>query len=793
MIPVYTWFMHWNTLSVPLAQVSKDGELPSRVLLFRWGINDTAKGPFLLDEEGAKSVLSYQDEHGADVMVDLEHLSLDTESMSFDPDARAWCRLETDDAGLWMTDARWTRDGEHRLRERTQRYVSPAFITDDEIEPPRITQIHNIALTAVPATHHASALMAAANRARNFSMTPEQMRKLLSLRSSGVADNEILKTLAIDIKSLQSVVKAMGGDPGGDLGSLMSTVAAYAKELADMAAGKESSESAPSAEPVAEAADMPTEEDKEAEAVSDRADNDELVRLRAQRDAAYAAQAKEIETLKAQVAEREAQDRVELTAELVRRNALTPAIAWADPNTRKVSEMVSKLSVDDLKGWVERSGGVSTLSVSPPTGGGIVAAKSGPDVSEYEIKRVRFLANRNRVDEDLAIERYCDQKQRQLNAAERIGGESVNRFGRRLTQDDVIASETGRIGPAEVQTLTNAVRPHEVFGTTAQRAIEEFRLDLMVNQATMPDDWTQKYGITIPGGTTKDTFPLDFSAVKYQERLGQNAAAETPQSRDIQLTKREFRVAKMGSLRRIQEGDFAYIRSWQQGSAQFARAKVALRAKLLKTALEAGTSTYWGYSADQPTGVEGVYYFATTHKVHPFNPKMTILSSGATTWSNYQASATPLGTANLFQELDSMLYVPHFDGELLGTEGDALLLPTSLVGVARRMFDQQAFRSDGETSSVQLSNEFYGRPMAREHASQLAGTDATADYYILSTGTIAQGFEPWVVAEDAADEILIWDESSDFYKDTHMIKVEEVTMLNVALAWPHGIHYVKGS
>lgn len=772
-----------RSLSVPVDASASD-ELPSEIRLFVSGVNDTAKGPFLFDEEAARRVMAAASSWDVDIMIDLEHLSLDEDAPNYDPDARGWGRLELRaDGSLWLVGVRWTPDGAQRLRERRQRYISPAFAIDTN-DPPRPTEILNIALVAMPATHSTPALVAA--RRRGESMNPKQLAKLLKLRREGKSESEILAALAIDIKSLQAVVKAMGGDPSGDLGTLMATVAAYAQELADMASGKPAE--APAAEVAEEMAAPPAEEEKPAQM------SRELAQLRNERLAREKADADELQRLRAEKLSREAEERRGLVARLVVLGRETPATAWVNSDGRTPRGSLASMPLSELRERVEAFGGAPFAGAAPvaPPSGSVTSATSGPEISEYEAKRVALAAKRAGVDADAAIERYIDIKTRQLNAAQRLNRD-VNRFGRKLEQGHVIASVTGKIGAAEIRTLTNAVRPHETFGTTSQRAIEEFRLDLMVNQAAMPDDWTQEFGLTVPGGTTKDTFPLDFSAVKYHERLAQNAKAETPQAREISLTKREFRVAKQGNLRKIQEGDFAYIRTWQQGPAQMARAKVALRASLVKTILEAGASTKWGVTADQPNGVENVNYFATTHKVHPFNPSMTIASTGAATWSNYQASATPLSTPNLFAELDSMLYVPHFDGELLGTEGDAILIPTSLVGIARRMFDTQPFRSDGETSSVQLGNEFFGHPMKRVHANQLTGSGATANYYILATGTIAMGFYPWVVAEDSEDEILIWDESSDFYKATGDIRVEEKTYINAALAWPHGIRLVLGA
>jgi hypothetical protein len=45
---------------------------------------------------------------GIDYAFDLEHLSLDKESSSYDPDARGWFRLELRAGELWAVVTKWT-------------------------------------------------------------------------------------------------------------------------------------------------------------------------------------------------------------------------------------------------------------------------------------------------------------------------------------------------------------------------------------------------------------------------------------------------------------------------------------------------------------------------------------------------------------------------------------------------------------------------------------------------------------------------------------------------------------
>jgi hypothetical protein len=140
-------------------EIGAGGELPSAVRLFVAGDNPTEKGVFIFDAQAAQLVLAHQDAMGeVDRMVDLEHLSLDSSDPAYNPDAMAWARLEERRGELWLTNIKWTPEGAERLRARKQRYLSPAFPTDAEN---RIMKIVNVALTSMPATHGAPALVSA--------------------------------------------------------------------------------------------------------------------------------------------------------------------------------------------------------------------------------------------------------------------------------------------------------------------------------------------------------------------------------------------------------------------------------------------------------------------------------------------------------------------------------------------------------------------------------------------------------------------------------------------------------
>jgi phage I-like protein len=148
-------------VALPIAlSATVSGAPPTEFRLFKRGPNETAKGTFVFDEAAARSVMTAYRRSGTDVMIDLEHQSLRDPAMSARadaPDARGWAKLELRNGELWAVGVTWTPDGSKRLRERTQRYISPAFTTDKE---GRISELVNVALVAMPATYGAPPIAA---------------------------------------------------------------------------------------------------------------------------------------------------------------------------------------------------------------------------------------------------------------------------------------------------------------------------------------------------------------------------------------------------------------------------------------------------------------------------------------------------------------------------------------------------------------------------------------------------------------------------------------------------------
>lgn len=774
-------------------------ELPSAFRLFKAGANETTKGVFIFDAAAATAVLAAANAHSVDLMVDLEHLSLDQESRAYDPDARAWLNLEVRNGELWAVNVRWTDDGARRLRAKTQRYISPAFAVDDDN---RVIEIVNIALTAMPATHGTPALVAA-NRSPRMSVK-ETARALIPALAAKLSTARAKVKLAEDggeapagkaasvkaacekaAASLEDLTKAFGGS---DIDATFAAMEAAKAAMAECEAKIDAMTggAAPAPAPEAEAMSEATPAEETEKMARERA---ELIALR--KEKAQREEDEKITKLAAEMTER-----ADLEAKLVKLGRETPATV----------KMLSGLPLADLRKRVEMFDGLDGFKLGaapqPPIDGGnrITAGDALVELSEFEAQRVTAYAERKAIELKSAgltprptsevLARYAGHREQQFRGAKT--SEQRKLLGRRIEQRHVLLSRDERL-----VTLAS-VKPIEEMGPSSQRANEEFVMKYNMCLAAEPKVWAELLGDMLPSGSvTKDTFPINLSALRYRKRTAQEAAAEKALNFDISVTKDEFYAAAQAELRRLNAGDFAYVQWWGRRAEQMARARVYLRNQLVTTILEAGESGYWGSSTELATGIDGVAFFSASHKVHPRDASKTL--RGSATWSNLQASAKVLNAVNLTGEKVAAFQVADPAGYEFGFEYDTMVVPSSLNEVAKNLITVQDLIIEAGTVNgvanafAATKNPHFQSGMEVLRAPDLAGTDTTADWYLISRAALSQGLFPWLISEDAAEDLRTWDESSDFTKDTGEIKVSSHIYANAALLFPHGIRKVSGT
>ena len=787
-----------RSLEIPL----EGAEPPSEFRLFKSGENETTKGVFLFDAAAAEAVMSAAAQRGGvDYPIDLEHLSLEsTDSRGFDPDARGWFTLAVRNGELWAVNVRWTPDGQRRLNERTQRYVSPAFTVDDE---GRVTEIVNVALVAMPATHGTPALVAANRRPR---------MKTLKDRK-----NELAARLSIAKSKIQKLANGEGEAPSGKFAAVQAAAQAAADALAtldsvsgvdeamgaldDALAKVKAFEDAAAAMGSA-SSDAPATDAAEGQAMAAQPDDaQKMARMEAELVSLRKANAqREHEAQVAKLAA-EMDERRTLVATLVKLGRETPATAWSDETATTPRGSLGTMPLDELRARVAAFGGskVALGGVQPPR---TLVTASGPavEIGEFEAARVKAYAEKKGAEikaaggtprtPDEVLSAYVGHREQQFRGAK--GHEAVKALGRRIEEGHVLLSRDGRL----VTLASTPVKPIEEFGPSSQRANEEFRMVYNMALAAEPKVWAETLGDLQPSGSvTKDTFPINLSAVRYTKKKAQEAGAETSMNFDISVTKDEFYAAEEVELRRL--SDFAHVISWNRRAERMARARVFLRNELVTTILEAGTTGYWGQSTELATGIDGQPFFSATHKVHPRDPSKKL--RGVATWSNYQSTAKPLSSVNLTAQKVTAFQVADPSGKEFGYSYDAMLYPSSLDETARNLLTvQDLILEAGTTNGVSntfaaTKNPHYQSGMEAVRAPDLAGTDTTANWYLVSRAAISAGLFPWMISEDGSEDLRTWDESSDFYKDTGFIKVSSHIYLAAVLLFPHSIRKIVGA
>jgi hypothetical protein len=434
-------------LRKPIALAVSGDQLPTEFRLFVSGWNETENGRYLFDAQAATAVMSAYRNWGIDVAIDLEHQMLDVDPGASDPtarDARGWCGLELRNGELWATNARWTPDGAQRLREKRQRYVSPAFDADPKTK--RIVQIMNIAITALPATHHTPALVAA-SRTRTGPMI-KKLRSMVALAISMGGDAYLAKAavkLSADAGLDPAVVKQAleaieKGDSAAALDILKGLIASAAG--ADPDPGEGDGGQGDGAEGVTqpdEATEMGVEDPKvvasSAEPIDPDDEDDDDPKKKKERKAMrrllfretgtstmaeclnavkdFKASHLTLETERQKLAKDravlESAERRKLCVELITLGAEFPGTVWADPTVAKPSKLKSRwegMPIAELRSHVgeQRSArgakrSMSATALRAPTG---VAAPDGVDLTDDEQKEIAKLSAVDRM----AVEKF---------------------------------------------------------------------------------------------------------------------------------------------------------------------------------------------------------------------------------------------------------------------------------------------------------------------------------------------------------------------------------------------------
>lgn len=352
---------------------TEGGKLPTEFRIFAAGVNRSTKGDFVYDEAAASAVMAAYEREGVDLCIDLNHGVLDGDARADSSDARGWFKLEQRGGELWATDVKWTSDGQRRLTEKTQRYISPLFKFDDKSA--RVQQVLNVALVSMPALYDAAALVAANSEPKG------EGEKVVSVAARDNACESLLIALAtaatgvkqpMDPEKIKAALEAI---EAGDAAKALEILKAI---VVSAAGGTEEPAGEPAAEPAAaleEGAETPPEEKPEEEKAALAAMNvlQGLTGTSSPGEtvAALSTVLKDVAKIKADAAIVELDSRRALVGELVKLGVEIPATAWeGDPAKLNPCKRLADEPIDALRTRVAalKKGGAGRMSpdLAPP-------------------------------------------------------------------------------------------------------------------------------------------------------------------------------------------------------------------------------------------------------------------------------------------------------------------------------------------------------------------------------------------------------------------------------------------
>ena len=182
---------------------------PSALRLFRDGWNDTVKGRFLLDAEGAAEILRRFAAHGVELAMDFDHGTFTEGGSKRDVPGYIGALDYRAGDGLYATGIRWTEvglraiapgrapDGTATVPE--YRYLSPAIDFDPDTR--RILGLKPVALVSWPATVGQRPLVMSAARAALPTPETRTMKTVLALL--GLADNADESAVLAAVQSIR--------------------------------------------------------------------------------------------------------------------------------------------------------------------------------------------------------------------------------------------------------------------------------------------------------------------------------------------------------------------------------------------------------------------------------------------------------------------------------------------------------------------------------------------------------------------------------------------------------------
>lgn len=351
--------------------------------------------------------------------------------------------------------------------------------------------------------------------------------------------------------------------------------------------------------------------------------------------------------------------------------------------------------------------------------------------------------------------------------------------------------------------------------TTSAAAIREFNdRYLAAVGASMPNGWADTLGDLVPTDRPMVTFPVSQLRTLYQQTTGESRFKKLLE-KSFDVKTQEFDDGYEAKLMDLFLQVFAY-RNWQRAPERLVLAEEQHRHLQIAAILD-GTGTRGGAvgSVNDPGGVsrvcvDGQNFFSASHPANMTDPTVASPVTGATTWSNYQSVATnllgstatktvgPYALDNLQAEVTNMKRgVLDENGLVLGADPDTILCALDYEEPLKNFLATSRILAvnSGNTAAATPDNFYMGRFNVIGCKEFTTVTGSTADWYLVDSKMLKKGIAPWVTLRQTVPQSLalrMYDESTDYFKDTGNIKMSSHIWYGFSLALPHAIRRIVG-
>lgn len=367
----------------------------------------------------------------------------------------------------------------------------------------------------------------------------------------------------------------------------------------------------------------------------------------------------------------------------------------------------------------------------------------------------------------------------------------------------------------------NPLYTQDTLPTTSAAAIREFNdRYLAAIGASKPQGWADTLGDLVPTDRPEVTFPVNQLRTLYKKTEGESRYKKLLEA-SFDIKSQEFDDGYEARLMDLFLKVFAY-RQWQQAPSRLVLAEETHRHLQIAQILD-GSGTRGGAvgSSNDPGGVsrlcvDGVNFFSSSHPANIVDSTVVSPITGAATWSNYQSSAkNVLGSQasgntgtflldNLQGEVTSMKTgVLDENGLVFGADPDTILVPldyeeplkNALANSRILNFVADAGGASNAMAGAALDQVYKGRFNVIGCKEFTTVSGSTADWYLVDSKMVRGGAPPWVSMRMTVPQSLalrVYDESTDYFRDTGNIKMSSHIWYGFGLVLPHAIRRVKG-